>query len=655
MNYFVTGATGFIGRHLVDELLKREGTIYALVREGSRGRLEELAEKLRADDRIKPVVGDLSKEGLGVEDFDEKIDHFFHLAAIYDMAADEDEMMAANVEGTRHVVEFVNAHDVGRFHHTSSIAVAGEYKGLFREDMFDVHQKLPHAYHRSKFESEKVVRENLGEAALRVYRPGIVVGHSQTGEMDKIDGPYYFFKAIQKLRGWLPEWAPLIGPELGYTNIVPVDYVAKAMDHIAHQDGLDGQAFHLAHPKGQRSGDILNTFARAGHAPHMAMRIDKRLLDALPKGTLSMVMKLPALKGVRDSVLLDFGIPPEVIEHVGFSCQFDTRDTERALKGTDIVVPELDSYAAKLWDYWERVLDPDLYKDRSFEHSVNGKTVVITGASSGIGLAAAHKIARAGGIPILIARSMDKLEAAKAEIESAGGTAYAYSADLSAVDSIDELVGALLADHASIDMLVNNAGRSIRRSIALSHDRFHDFERTVQLNYLGTIKLTMGLLPHMRERGFGHIVKVSSIGVQTSPPRFSAYVASKAALDAWTRVVSSEVIGDGVTFTTIHMPLVRTPMIAPTKIYDSFPTISPGEAADIICEAIRTKPKQINTRLGTFGEVLYAVAPKAVDQILHMAYKVFPDSAASRGEKDPDEKASVEQIAMANIMRGVHW
>ncbi|HEY4096119.1 MAG TPA: SDR family NAD(P)-dependent oxidoreductase, partial [Baekduia sp.] len=378
-------------------------------------------------------------------------------------------------------------------------------------------------------------------------------------------------------------------------------------------------------------------------------------LDMLPKGTLSMVMKLPALQGVRDSILKDFGIPPEVIGEIGFTSQFDTRDTERALADAGIAVPELETYAEKLWDYWERTLDPDLYRDRSFEHAVNGKRVVITGASSGIGLSAAKKIAKAGGIPILVARSMDKLEEARAEIEREGGTAYAYSCDLSAPDSIEELCATLLADHASIDMLVNNAGRSIRRSIALSQDRFHDFERTVQLNYLGTIKLTMGLLPHMRERQFGHIVNVSSIGVQTSPPRFSAYVASKAALDAWTRVASSEVIGDSITFTTIHMPLVRTPMIAPTKIYDSFPTISPDEAGDIICEAIRSKPKQINTRLGTFGEVLYAVAPKAVDQILHMAYKVFPDSAAAKGEKDPNEKASVEQIAMANIMRGVHW
>ena len=163
------------------------------------------------------------------------------------------------------------------------------------------------------------------------------------------------------------------------------------------------------------------------------------------------------------------------------------------------------------------------------------------------------------------------------------------------------------------------------------------------------------LLPHMRDRKSGLIVNVSSIGVQTNPPRFSAYVASKAALDAWTRVVGSETVGDNVHFTTIHMPLVRTPMIAPTKIYDAFPTITPDEAADLICEAIRAKPQTINTRLGTFGEVAYTLAPKAVDQILHTAYKVFPDSAAAKGDKDAKEQASMEQIAMANLMKGVHW
>src|SRR5436305_7865269 len=473
--------------------------------------------------------------------------------------------------------------------------------------------------------------------------------------MDKIDGPYYFFTAIKKPRHYLPGWFPLIGPEFGYTNIVPVDYVADALDHIAHLDGLDGQAFHLCNPKPQRSGDVMNAFARAAHAPQMSMRIDTKLLNALPKGTLSMLMQLPAARGVRRAVLADFGIPDEVLGYIGLTAEFDTRDAERALGGSRISVPPLESYAAKLWDYWERNLDPDLFKDRSFEGAVNGKTVLITGASSGIGKAAAIKIARAGGIPLLVARTAEKLEETKRQIEDMGGTAYAYSADVSNPDSIDDLVRRVLADHPAVDVLVNNAGRSIRRSIALSYDRFHDFERTIKLNYLGTIKLIMAVLPHMRERKAGLVVNVSSIGVQTNPPRFAAYVASKAALDAWTRVVGSETIGDDVHFTTIHMPLVRTPMIAPTRIYDSSPTITPDEAADLICEAIRARPKQINTRLGTFGEVSYALAPKAVDQILHMAYKVFPDSAAAKGKADPDEHASMEQVAMANLMKGVHW
>jgi NAD(P)-dependent dehydrogenase (short-subunit alcohol dehydrogenase family) len=660
MTYFVTGATGFIGRHLVERLLDaREGDVTVLIRESSRERMEALVERWGAQDRVAMVTGDLTQPMLGVDEawirgHEGRIDHFFHLAAIYDMTVGDDRNETLNVGGTRHAVQLANALRAGRFHHVSSVAAAGAHKGLFREDMFDEGQALPSAYHRTKFESERVARQET-QVPWRVYRPAIVVGHSRTGEMDKIDGPYYFFKAIQKARASLPPWFPLVGPELGRTNIVPVDFVADTMDHIAHLDGLDGQAFHLADPQMRRSGDVLNAFARAAHAPQLVVRIDKRLTDALPKGVFSMLMKLPQLKDVRRSILADYGIPDEVLEHVGFTAQFDTRDTERALEGTGIAPPDLDEYAWRLWDFWERHLDPDLFRDRSFEGAVNGRTVVITGASSGIGRAAALKIAAAGGVPLLVARSTDKLEETKAEIEARGGSAYVYSADLSEADSVDDLVARILADHVAVDMLVNNAGRSIRRSVALSLDRKHDFERTMQLNYFGSIRMIMGLMPHMKERGFGHVVNVSSIGVQTSPPRFSAYVASKAALDAWTKVVSSELIGDGITFTTIHMPLVKTPMIAPTKIYDAFPTITPDEAADLVCEAIRSKPKQINTRLGTFGELAYTLFPKAVDQVLHMAYKVFPDSAAARGEKDPNEKASMEQVAMANIMKGVHW
>src|SRR5918992_1489465 len=316
MSYFVTGATGFIGRHLVERLLEREGDIHVLVREGSTDRLERLLDRLGRPERIKPVFGDIAEPGLGLDDDARErlagVDHFFHLAAVYDMTADE-ETNELNVRGTRHAVDLANDLGAGIFHHASSIAVAGMYEGHFTEDDFDEGQDLTHPYHRTKFEAEKIVRERV-KGAWRVYRPAIVVGHSQTGEMDKIDGPYYFFKAIQRIRHYLPEWVPLIGPELGYTNIVPVDFVAAGMDRIAHQPDLDGQAFHLTNPRAQRSGEVLNEFAKAAHAPQLAMRIDKRLLDALPTGTLGMLMKVPQVREVRKAVLADFGIPEEILE-----------------------------------------------------------------------------------------------------------------------------------------------------------------------------------------------------------------------------------------------------------------------------------------------------------------------------------------------------
>src|SRR5207237_4050615 len=231
-------------------------------------------------------------------------------------------------------------------------------------------------------------------------------------------------------------------------------------DHIAHEPGLDGQAFPLCNPGKQRSGEVMNEFAKAAHAPQLAMRIDSKLIKALPTGALGMAMQLPALKNVRRAVLADFGIPDDIIEYIGLTAEFDTRDTERALEGSGIEVPPLESYAHKLWDYWERNLDPDLFKDRSFEGAVNGRTVVITGASSGIGRAAALKIAAAGGIPLLVSRGVEKLEELKSEIESRGGTAYVYPTDLSDMDAIEESANKMLDEHVAIDMLVNNAGRS---------------------------------------------------------------------------------------------------------------------------------------------------------------------------------------------------
>jgi NAD(P)-dependent dehydrogenase (short-subunit alcohol dehydrogenase family) len=663
MSYFVTGATGFIGRNLVQKLLQREGTIYALVRAGSRGRLEELRTGFGADGaRIVPITGDLSQPGLGVSEEDlvamrGEIAHFFHLAAIYDLTADADAQEVANVEGTRHAIELAGALEAGCFHQVSSIAAAGLYRGEWTEDMFDEAERLDNnPYFRTKHESERLVRDEC-QRPWRVYRPGIVVGDSRTGEIDKIDGPYFMFKSLQRLRRVAPSWLPFLGIEGGEINIVPVDYVASAIDFLAHKPRLNGRAFHLTDPNPHTAGEVMNIFARAADAPQMAVRLDSDVTEPATGAVRTALKLFPPAKRAAKVALDQLGLPAEVLGYIDYPTTFDSTKTQKALKGSGIEVPPLESYAARVWDYWERNLDPDLFKDRSLSGAVRGKVILITGASSGIGKATAVKVADAGATVLLVARSLDKLEETKEEIVAGGGTAHIHQCDLSDIEDIERMAEEVLTYHGHVDILVNNAGRSIRRSIALSYDRYHDFERTIQLNYLGAVRLILALLPAMRGRKHGHIINISSIGTQTNPPRFSAYVASKAALDAFSRVIASEVVDDNVHLTTINMPLVRTPMIAPTRMYDMFPAITPEEAAEMIAKAMINRPKKVATRLGNFGELLYAVAPKASDSILNTAYKLFPDSQAAKGKKEEarDKAPSTEAVAFAHLMKGVHW
>jgi short-subunit dehydrogenase len=664
MSYFVTGATGFIGRNLVERLLQREGTIYALVRAGSRGRLEELRTGWGADGaRVVPISGDLTQPGLAISEEDllamrGDVRHFFHLAAIYDITAGAETQEIANVEGTRHAIELAGALDAGCFHHVSSIAAAGLYKGVWTEDMFDEAEKLDtNPYFRTKHEAERLVRQDCPRA-WRVYRPGIVVGDSRTGAIDKIDGPYYFFKSLQRARKVLPAWLPTIGVEGGEINIVPVDYVAAAIDYLAHKDGLDRRAFHLTDPNPRRAGEVINVFAKAADAPRTAWRAGTDVTEPATGALRTALRLLPGSKRAVAAVLSELGLPASVLTYLDYPTRFDSLATQEALAGSGIEVPALESYATRIWDYWERNLDPDLFKDRSLAGAVRGKVVLITGASSGIGRATAIKVADAGATVLLVARSIEKLEETKDEIIAAGGVAHIHRCDLADIDDVARMADEVLTYHGHVDILVNNAGRSIRRSVALSYDRFHDYERTIQLNYLGALRLILALLPTMRARKSGQIINISSIGTQTNPPRFSAYVASKAALDAFSRVIASEVKDDKVHITTINMPLVRTPMIAPTRMYDMFPAITPEEAAQMIAKAMVKHPKKVATKLGNFGELLYAVAPKASDSILNTAYKLFPDSQAAKGkdgEERPEKAPSTEAVAFAHLMKGVHW
>ncbi|MET8775593.1 SDR family NAD(P)-dependent oxidoreductase [Nocardia sp. NPDC004654] len=298
---------------------------------------------------------------------------------------------------------------------------------------------------------------------------------------------------------------------------------------------------------------------------------------------------------------------------------------------------------------------------------LTGRHVLITGASSGIGRAAAVAVAAKGATVFLLARRGDELASVVEEIRAAGGSAYGYQCDVTDSDSVDHTLESILDEHGHVDMLVNNAGRSIRRAIHRSTDRLHDFERTMAVNYFGALRMTLALLPQMRERGFGHIVQISSAGVQVATPRFSAYLASKAALDKFTEVAAVETMADGVTFTTIHMPLVRTPMITPSG--DQGPSESPEWAAATIVRALTERPKRIDVPIGTIAEYGALLTPKLRDRVLHRYYRALPDSPAAKGETadtegdaepvapqaEPREPSTARRVTGTVLRRAARW
>jgi NAD(P)-dependent dehydrogenase (short-subunit alcohol dehydrogenase family) len=275
-------------------------------------------------------------------------------------------------------------------------------------------------------------------------------------------------------------------------------------------------------------------------------------------------------------------------------------------------------------------------RGESLERALADRTVLVTGASSGIGEATALRIGGAGGRVLLVARSADKLEDIAARIAEHGGVAHACPADLSDPADVRRLTEEVLEEHGGVDILVNNAGRSIRRSVKFSTEREHDFERTMELNYMAPVRLVLAFLPGMRERGFGHIVNVSSAAVQVRTPRFAAYTASKAALDAFSACAAAELSHEGIRFTTVSMPLVRTPMIKPTEMYRNWPSLSPEQAAERVCTAIVYRPRQIGTPYGMIAEGIEAVDPVAIEEIRSRAYRRFPESGGSSEDESSE-------------------
>ncbi len=664
MDTFVTGGTGFIGRFLVGKLLDRGETVHVLVRPGSQARFEQLRSRYAAaGERLRAVSGDLAQPRLGLSDaalqeLKGKVKHFYHVAAIYDVGANAEVQQVANVEGTRNAVRAAEALGAGCFHHVSSTAVAGMYDGAFSEDMFDEAAGSDIPYFKTKHDAEVVVRKDC-QVPWRIYRPSSVVGHSQSGEIDKIDGPYYGFTLLKKIRRLLPPWFPLVGLELGRFNVVPVDYVVDAMDYLAHLPGQDGECFHLVDPEHYSGGELLNIFADAAHAPRFTVRLDSKVFSFMPAGLTTMLGKLPPIKRVGASIMHSLGVPPGAAGLLNWNTRFESRMTRKALKGSGIECPKLPSYAHRLWYYWETNLDPALFVDNSLEGNVRGKLVIITGGGTGIGLAAAHRLARAGARIVICGRTLEKLEEAQKALQAEGGICHIYQADLADMPACDRFIDQVMADHGAIDILINNAGRSIRRAVEFAYERFHDYERTMQINFYSPLRLTLRVLPGMSERKSGHIINISSMGVVGPPPRFSAYIASKSALEGFTRVAETEFVDRKIHFTNINMPLVRTPMIGPTKAYDYAPTLTPEEAAEMVVDAIVHKRSRIMSDMGRFQQIWNVISPNTYAVAMNSTFRMFEDPHEAKDKKPaaleaPAEPTS-EQVAMAALLKGVHY
>ncbi|MFT4086562.1 MAG: SDR family oxidoreductase [Gordonia sp. (in: high G+C Gram-positive bacteria)] len=636
-SYFMTGASGFIGRRVLSRLLASDPSaqVFALVRSQSLPRFATLTAELDGGDRVVAVIGDLTVDGLDLHDETSlgDLDHVIHLGAIYDMTADEESQEAANVEGTVRVAEFAARHGA-MLHHVSSMAVAGDYDGVFTENDFDRGQNLPTAYHRTKFAAERAVREASTSSAgvdgstgaplrWRIYRPSAVVGDSTTGEMDKIDGPYYFFGQLARL-GHLPSFLRLPMPGLGVINMVPVDYVADAIVALLpHRPGESGLVFHLSDPEPLTVTQMFNALAPAFDAP--------RGFDVLPTALtrpMLAVAGLSPLRSGRDLTAQQLGIPPAMLDLIALPVDFRSGDTTEILRDKGIELPDFAGYAPLLWNYWAEHLDPGRFRKDDPLGPLVGKNIVITGGSSGIGRATARMCIKRGANVILVARDADRLaetvDHLNAEDPKPGlplGTAVAYPADITDEAVVGTLAKSIIAEHSYVDILVNNAGRSIRRATMDAVDRAHDYHRVMAVNYFGAVHMTLALLPHMVERQSGHVVNVSSIMVQSRGPRFGAYAASKAALETFADVTSTETLSDHVTFSSVRLPLVRTRMIAPTAAYqDQHGIWNVDKAATRVLRAMIDRPRHVNTALGDLAEFGHRVAPRLTNRILHQEF-----------------------------------
>jgi short-subunit dehydrogenase len=632
--YFVTGGTGLIGRELVPRLLARGGEVRLLIREAAQSRQRAFIDRLHETARahgatLRLVTGDVAEPNLGLSADDlaalKDVAHVFHLAAVYSLEVSDDRFERVNVGGTRHLLEALRgASFAGVLHHASSVAVAGDFAGTFTEEMLEAGQRHTHPYFASKYESERLVRAAT-DLRVRVYRPSAVVGHSVTGEMDRVDGPYYLFEPIRRIREVLPPWVPL--PELRYAplNMVPVDFVAAAIDAIAHRDGLDGKTFHVVDPSAPSFVKSFNAIAKAAGAPRMRKN-PLRAFRGQSKAAAGMAGQLASVKFLRHELLRDLGLPPTLEQAQSPKLKFDATHLVVALEGTGVRIPAQAEYVEAMWDYWHRHLSPPKRKAELVREAFDGRRVLVTGASSGIGEAFALRAAELGARLVLVARRKDELERVAGRVRERGGEAHVVVADLATLEGCDEAVREALSAIGGVDVLVNNAGHSIRRSLVDSMERWKDVERLFQLNFMAPVRLIRGFLPGMRDRRDGVIVNVLSAGTHMATPNFGVYTSSKAALSQFSNTLAAEHAHENIHVLCSYLPFVRTPMMGATGLFDETSAMTPERAAEWMITGVARRERMVAPRSFRAFYMTNFVAPRQSARILNLLYRIWSDT-----------------------------
>lgn len=581
-DYFVTAPTTLLGTHIIASLLQRSDCtrVYAFARTAS---FEHAEQQWLDEARVIPLAGDLDAPGLGFgEGLPERIDHVVHLSA----------------RGIENVLTFAGHAGASAVHQLSHGPGGAE-------PLSD--QSGPH---------------------VREYRASVMLGDSCTGEPV---GEGAALGVISRLAR-LPVRLPLVVPDMGATSVVPVDYVAAAMTYLMHRDAPPGTVYRLAGPETLAVKEIYNAFAEAAGAPRIVATAPKIVSKVVAVLTDAVMRR--AARGLRNraacpGVLAELGMAGSILPRREQTDIGEDLATQQALAGSGLTAPPLRDYAEKIYRYWATYTDPDRAHRGHGGPALDGRTVLITGASSGIGRHTALKVAREGAIVLLVARRSEGLTELVADIEAAGGQAAAYPCDLTDSDAVQDLVKQVLAEHA-VDVLVNNAGRSIRRAIADATDRMHDYERTMAINYFAPVRLTLELLPHMLDRRHGHVVNITTQGLQNHTPRFSAYLASKAALEEFGLVYSRELLSYGVTCSSVKLPLVSTEMTAPSEKFNAFgrlPLMNVERAASLVHKAIVRKPETVELFLpaGIPAVMASRLAPRTTRALAHViGYESMP-------------------------------